>query len=82
MFFQMNTAGPVEYSVGMKGLKPTFGPQHLRKLTDKILSPGDWSLFSWVSLLRGVNWNIGLSRRRKLRCSDATLHCKVYEVSW
>ena len=50
LFFQMNTAGPVEYSVEMKGLTHRFGPQYLRKLIDKILSPGDRSVFSWVSL--------------------------------
>lgn len=76
LFFQMNTAGPVEYSVEVKGLTPRFGPQYLRKLIDKIFSPC-WLVHIFLGKsLRGVNWNIGLSRRRKLRCSDATLHWK------
>lgn len=45
-----DVAGPVGYSLEMKGLVPRFGPQYLWKVTAKIFSLSGSSIFSCVRL--------------------------------
>lgn len=66
LFFQINTAGPVEYSVEMTGLTPRFGRQYLRKLSDKIFSPGDSSVFSW-EVFKGSELEYWLKQKKKAK---------------